>query len=663
MMKSLFCYAFFGLALGLFSFNVIENDIASIPLFLDKTYMIISDDHLNKDFGIVASVSETDSLEDIIGRPLHSREINQYYFKNTNNYINLMQPNIGISFSSDYNGNDLSISDRLKLRLPKVTSFNGYTLVDITGLVKNNFYFYVNSKNGYTSKLIYYFTNSMNVEKVYNSKKVLYSLTFLNNNLTLKKANLNHGFFITLTKTYDIYNSKLEHYITRWNCESDIIMYIDKSVPVNWIPIFKNGLEKWNTALNAANKKCNIKTISYLDDEWIDFRNGNIKYSSITLAPSSMDRTYAIGHSDFNWRTGEIYRGNIMVSGNWIDYWSSQFDFLEKLLDINQKNHKSMCFDNTSKHDKQREEFIQKGIQSVVVHEMGHILGLRHNFKASALVDFENLYDKDRIQKDGLIPSIMDYFNMLINTNNIYDCYDMSCIMDNIEIMDGIGRYDLQTINYGYSNNKDVQIDYDLGPDEFLKYDAMSNTGDISNSPAKYHFRYLNASKYVIDNYDFKREVSEFETYWQQQSDMVNRHYGYLSNSIKTSLKILSSISYNFKGDIINIRKAQKDSAKFLKLVMEDKLFLEDKFYFTYPRCEVGENYYCQGMAPFNLDSSHKEIKRLLPIILTSSDFEELMDRNYRLEKKTISYRLFRKIMNDTLSDPELNPFMQFFMQ
>ena len=66
-------------------------------------------------------------------------------------------------------------------------------------------------------------------------------------------------------------------------------------------------------------------------------KNGDIKYSSISLAPSSMDRTYAVGHFDFNWRTGEIYRGNIMVSGNWIDYWNRQFNFLEKLLEVNIK--------------------------------------------------------------------------------------------------------------------------------------------------------------------------------------------------------------------------------------------------------------------------------------------------------------------------------------
>ena len=80
--------------------------------------------------------------------------------------------------------------------------------------------------------------------------------------------------------------------------------------------------------------------------------------------------------------------------------------------------------------------------------------------------------------------------------------------MNNIKIMDHIGKYDYQTIQYGYSN-RNVTIDYDLGPDEFLKTDALSNTGDISNTPGKYNYRFLNLSKYVINNFDFKRILLE----------------------------------------------------------------------------------------------------------------------------------------------------------
>ena len=656
-MKSLFYLTFLGLT-SFLGVNFLFSQVSKGNIFLENAYLVIPSQHMNKDFGIVASVSETDSIHDIIGRPLYSKEINQYYFKDDNDYVNLMQPNIGISFSSEYNGNKLSISDRVMARLPKLFSYSNYSVVDISSLIRNNFYFSISGIKSYTPNKFYFFSdNTLNVEINYFKKKIQYSLSFLNQNFKTKEADINHGYFITLTKTYDIFNSKLQHYITRWNCNKNITMFIDKSVPKKWLSIFESGLKKWNKALNNANHKCNINTITYLDDNWIDFRNGNIKYSSISLAPSSMDRTYAVGHFDFNWRSGEIYRGNIMVSGNWMDYWHKQFNFLEKLLKVNQDK-LDMCFNNDN-NSFYKDKFIRMGMESVIVHEMGHILGLRHNFKASSLVHFDDIHDQDRIDEEGLIPSIMDYLNLLIDIDKIYSCRSMECIMNSINIMDHIGKYDYQTIQYGYSD-RNVTIDYDLGPDEFLKTDALSNTGDISDTPGKYHYRFLNLSKYVINNFAFKRKVTDFNTFWQEQSDLVESHYRYLSNAIKTNLKILTSISYNFNAEVLNIKKAQRESAKFFKYLLQGKLYLDNKLYFMFPKCEVAENYYCQGMAPFDLKSTHDKMNSMIPIILTSEDFESRMKSNYELTKKTISYRTFRRIMNDTLVDQD--PIIQLFI-
>ena len=619
-----------------------------------NTYLILTKDKLNKDFGIVASISETDSINDIIGRPIQSIEINQYYFKEDQKYINLMQPNIGINFSSNYNGNKLSISDRVMIRFPKILMFNNYIIIDITNLIKNNFFFSVSSKNSYAFKKIYNFIdNSLNIEINYLNKKILYSLCFLNENFEKKEANINHGYFVTIAKTYDLFNSNIKHYITKWNCDKNISIYIDNSVPKNWISVFRKGVEKWNLALNNANSKCNINTISYLDKNWTNFKNGNIKYSSISLAPSNLDRTYAIGHFDFNWKTGEIYRGNIMISGNWLDYWNYQFNFLEKLLMVN-LNKSKMCFVRSNNYSNYKINFIKMGMESIIIHEMGHILGLRHNFKASSLVSYKKIHNKNRIKKDGLIPSIMDYLNLVIDIDEIYNCMNMECIMNNVKVMNDIGNYDYQTIKYGYGNGNNLKIDYDLGPDEFLKTDALSNMGDISDTPGKYNYKFLNLSSYILNNYNFKKNESNFNTFWQEQSNFVNYHYRYLLNSINLNLKILSTLSYNFEGNILDIKKTQIESCKFFRYLLSDELFLDNRIYFKFHKCKLGKNYICQGMAPYNLNTTHDELKNMITIILTSDELKKKMISNYELSKKTISYESFLNIMNDTLvySDP-----------
>src|SRR5262249_38297018 len=55
------------------------------------------------------------------------------------------------------------------------------------------------------------------------------------------------------------------------------------------------------------------------------------------------------------------------------------------------------------------EELIGQGIKEVVMHEVGHVLGLRHNFKASTMLDNKDLHNVEITKKRGLLGSVMDY--------------------------------------------------------------------------------------------------------------------------------------------------------------------------------------------------------------------------------------------------------------
>ncbi|HCS52958.1 MAG TPA: hypothetical protein DIW81_15415, partial [Planctomycetaceae bacterium] len=55
------------------------------------------------------------------------------------------------------------------------------------------------------------------------------------------------------------------------------------------------------------------------------------------------------------------------------------------------------------------EEFIGQAIKEVVMHEIGHTLGLRHNFKASTMLSLEEINNPEITRKKGMIGSVMDY--------------------------------------------------------------------------------------------------------------------------------------------------------------------------------------------------------------------------------------------------------------
>ncbi len=90
------------------------------------------------------------------------------------------------------------------------------------------------------------------------------------------------------------------------------------------------------------------------------------------------------------------------------------------------------------------ESFIGPLIAELVAHEVGHTLGLRHNFKASSIYSLEKINSDEVRGKKPLAGSVMDYLPV-----NIFDWQDRTKQGDYTMIE--VGPYDLWAIEYGYS--------------------------------------------------------------------------------------------------------------------------------------------------------------------------------------------------------------------
>jgi hypothetical protein len=87
------------------------------------------------------------------------------------------------------------------------------------------------------------------------------------------------------------------------------------------------------------------------------------------------------------------------------------------------------------------EEFIGQALKHVVMHEVGHSLGLRHNFKASTMLTAEQLNDPAITRAKGLVGSVMDYspVNLAPRGKTQGDYYSTT-----------LGPYDYWAIEYAY---------------------------------------------------------------------------------------------------------------------------------------------------------------------------------------------------------------------
>lgn len=209
-----------------------------------------------------------------------------------------------------------------------------------------------------------------------------------------------------------------------------IIFYIDPATPKKWIPYLIQGVNDWQAAFEKAGFKNAIfgkmAPTKAEDSTWSldDARN-----SAIVYKPSDIPN--ASGPSIADPRSGEIMESHI----NW---YHNVMELIRDWYFIqcapNDPAARKMLFDD---------ELMGQLIQFVSSHEVGHTLGLRHNFGSSSTVPVEKLRDKNWVAENGHTPSIMDYarFNYVAQPEDK---------LTRKELFARIGDYDNWAIEWGY---------------------------------------------------------------------------------------------------------------------------------------------------------------------------------------------------------------------
>ncbi|UCF64111.1 MAG: zinc-dependent metalloprotease [bacterium] len=265
------------------------------------------------------------------------------------------------------------------------------------------------------------------------------------------------GHFLTM---FQDYSSQLEdtpyrYYITRWNLEKSepkfslskpkkpITFWIENTVPVEYRDAVREGILLWNKAFEKIGFENAMEVRQMPDDA--DWDPADVRYNTVRwiIQPGG---GYAVGPSRANPLTGEIYDADIRVSSDYVRFFYREFgEFVTPLswMDVRTdqlwpvtklgsnpliesqmpvcnyadgKMHQMAFGWNllisrglVGNNPEDLKQFVHDGIVDLIVHEVGHTLGLRHNFKASANIDIENLSNKNYTRDVGISASVMDY--------------------------------------------------------------------------------------------------------------------------------------------------------------------------------------------------------------------------------------------------------------
>lgn len=219
--------------------------------------------------------------------------------------------------------------------------------------------------------------------------------------------------------------------------KSPIIIYIDPATPEKWIPYLIQGINDWQVAFEQAGFKNAIigkrAPSPQKDSTWsLD----DARHSALVYKPSIVSN--ASGPHTSDPRSGEIMETHI----NW---YHNVMSLLRNWYMI-----QAGAVDPRARKMELDDSLMGQLIRFVSSHEIGHTLGLTHNFGSSSTVPIEKLRDKKWVEAHGHTPSIMDYarFNYVAQPE------------DNISekgIFPRIGDYDKWAIEWGYRLFADIK--------------------------------------------------------------------------------------------------------------------------------------------------------------------------------------------------------------
>ncbi|ACU61937.1 zinc-dependent metalloprotease [Chitinophaga pinensis] len=220
-----------------------------------------------------------------------------------------------------------------------------------------------------------------------------------------------------------------------------IVFYIDPSTPKKWIPYLIQGVNDWQAAFERAGFKNAIyarEAPSRQEDSTWSLEDA--RHSAIIYRPSSIAN--AMGPNVNDPRTGEILESHIFWYHNVMSLLQKWYFVQCAAVDTGARK---LVFDDKLMGDL---------IRFVSSHEVGHTLGLMHNFGSSSTVPVENLRNKAWVEKYGHTPSIMDYarFNYVAQPE------------DNISragLYPRINDYDKWAIEWGYKWRDNVKDEYE----------------------------------------------------------------------------------------------------------------------------------------------------------------------------------------------------------
>lgn len=386
------------------------------------------------------------------------------------------------------------------------------------------------------------------------------------------------GYFAVGYKDFDEnpHGVKYKANITRWRLEpkdedkekylrgelvepkNPIVIYIDPATPKKWVPYLIKGVNDWQAAFEKAGfKNAIIGKEAPTDDPTWSLEDA--RHSAIVYKPSDIPN--ASGPHVHDPRSGEILETHI----NW-------YHNVMSLL-YNWYIVQAGAIDPGARKPQFDDELMGELIRFVSSHEVGHTLGLRHNFGSSATVPVEKLRDKAWVEANGHTPSIMDYarFNYVAQPEDS---------ISRTGIFPRIGMYDKWAIEWGYRwlpefETAEAEIPHmnkwiikKLKEDKRYTFGTESDRDDPRNQNEDLGDDAMLASTYGIKN--LKRVMPEIMNWTYEPNEGYEKASALYSNVVGQFYLYMGHVATNVGGIYSTPISVEQTDVKAIEYVPKD---------------------------------------------------------------------------------------------
>jgi hypothetical protein len=394
-----------------------------------------------------------------------------------------------------------------------------------------------------------------------------------------RRADDRIGHFVSTSQDYsdDVTPTTAVHLVSRWRLEKQdptqalsepkqpIVYWMDANIPEKYRESVRAGVLAWNEAFERIGFKNAIVVRQQAETD--RFNTMDARHASVRWFVGS-DVGFAIGPRQVDPRSGEILDADIgmsdvfargvrrVVAEDGFDFSPAPND--ETHCDYMHESAQEMGFamdllelrGELEMGSPEANAVAQAYVRAVIMHEVGHTLGLRHNFRSSTIYSLKQLQDPEFTRKGGLSGSVMDYtpFNLSLKGEKQGEY-----------VTSALGPYDYWAIEYAYKPIEPAQEKAELakiasrsnepllafGTDQDaggFNSDPDVNVFDLSSDPLAYFQRRLTISRELWDRVQ-NRTLKPGESY---ESLRRSFDYGFqqFARTMPVVVKYVGGVTY-----------------------------------------------------------------------------------------------------------------------